>query len=161
MKETRKIGNLFVGDYTIERLVVHQSRAINARPEKIWETVSNHHVFSSWMPMVSSVEVNDTLSDSEGRGCERICTFGSDKIMEKVVHVEKSKVLGYCAENTSMFENHLAVIEISWNGIYSTVNYYVFFRPLGMKGFMMKHVMLPMVLKKALKNLKRISLINK
>ena len=147
-----------IQEFTPEHLIVHKSLTIEAVPEKIWATISNHHVFSKWMPMVSRVEVNDAHALGDGTGCERTCTFGSDKIQEKVIHVEKNKVFGYCAEDTSMFKNHLAVIEISRQGLHSTVNYYVFFKPLGMKGFMMKNLMLPMVLTRALKNLNAISL---
>lgn len=157
MKQINKIGNLRITDFTSANLIVHKSLKINASSEKIWEVVSDHTAFSKWMPMVSRVEVNDAFADENGNGCERVCTFGKDKIQEKVIHIEKNNVFGYQAEDTPMFKNHLGVVEISKKGQKTVVDYYVFFNPVGMKGFMMKNIMLPIVLKKALKNLEGIS----
>jgi hypothetical protein len=158
MKQISKIGNLVVKDYTKEKLIVHKTQRINASPEAIWKIVSDHTVFSDWMPMVSNVDVDDTYAGINGNGCERVCTFGKDKIKEKVVHIEENEIFAYKAEDTPMFKNHLAVVKISRNVKNSSiVDYYVFFKPIGMKGFMMKNMMLPMVLKKALKNLTKLA----
>lgn len=157
MKGIFKIGNLVVKDYTKENLIVHKTQKYDASTEEIWNVLIDHSVFSNWMPMVSNVDINDTNTDANGKGCERVCTFGSDKIKETVIHIEKNEVFAYTAEDTAMFKNHLAVAKITKTGSNtSMVDYYVFFKPVGIKGFMMKNIMLPMVLKKALKNLKKL-----
>lgn len=157
MKQINKIGNLNVTQFTNANLIVYKTIEIEASPEQIFKIVSDHSIFSKWMPMVKHVAVLDNTNaiGNDGVGCERICTFGSDKIREKVLYVEKNKVFAYQASDTPMFKNHLAVVEIINKGYNkSQVNYYVYFSPIGIKGFMMKNMMLPMVLKRALKNLK-------
>jgi len=157
MKQVGKIGNLVVKNYTRENLIVHKTKAVKAPAELVWKIVSNHAIFSKWMPMVSNVDTNDAFADNDGNGCQRVCTFGKDKIKETVIHIEENKIFGYSAEDTAMFKNHLAVVKITGVGYsHSFIEYFVFFKPLGMKGFMMKYIMLPRVLKKALKNLSKL-----
>lgn len=152
MTPNSRIGNLDVSEYTNANLIVYKSQSIAAPPEKIWKIVSNHSLLPKWLPMVNNVDV---LNDKPGVGGERVCTLGKDTIREKVVHVEKNRVIAIHAADTPMFTHHLSVIEIIDQGTgVCRVNFSVFFDPHGLKGFLMKNMMLPMVTQKALKNLK-------
>lgn len=154
MKSKTMISNLKLSDYTTAELQAFKSLRIKATPEKLWETIGDHASIPEWVPMIKHVDVITTNADENGVGCERVCTFGGDKVYETVLYIEKNRLMAYKAADSEDISNHLGVIEIVQDGEYSIVNWYQYFdASKGMKGFMMKNIMMPRILKKALKNL--------
>ena len=153
-KSKNEIGPVRVSQFTTADLQAFKSYRIKATPEKLWETIGDHESIPEWVPMVKHVRVNNSKADDAGVGCERVCTFGGSELTEKVVYQEDGRIMAYSAADNRMASNHLGVIEIIQEGEYSVVNWYQYFDPRGMKGFMMKNMM-GGTLKKALKNLEK------
>jgi len=126
-------------------------------PENVWNIVADHQGMTTWMPMISHVEITNKGSEEKlGLNCERECKFGPDLLKEKIVHWDEPYGYAYMIADGSVpfASGHLGFIEIKPKEYGSEVVWYQYFRPKGFKGWMMKNFMMPWVMKKALKNLK-------
>jgi len=146
--------------HTSAPLAVHKSVTIKAPAERIWKTVEDHRAYATWMPMVKDIEVfhEDESEAGDDVGTVREFKFGPDKIQETMLEVQPNRLLAYHAADTLMFKEHLAAVEIipQQDGD-NYVSYSVYFVPQNLKGRLMRRMILPMMLKKSLKNLKALS----
>jgi len=140
-------------------------RNIPFTPEKIWPVIADHKGMTTWMPMITHVEITNEGNDGNlGLNCERECQFGPDLLREKIVYWNEPYSYAYMIADGSVpfASGHLGYIEINPKSNGSEVIWHQYFRPKGFKGWMMKYIMMPIVMKKALKNLDRkLKIINK
>lgn len=125
--------------------------------EKVWSVIADHQEMVNWMPMIKHVEIKNQGSNSDlGLHCERECTFGNDILKEKIVYWNPPKGYAYMIANREgrFFKNHLGHIEIARTKDDRTkVIWKQYFDPLGIKGWLMKNIMMPRIMKKGLRNL--------
>lgn len=131
-------------------------KEIAATPEEIWTTLSDHQGMTQWMPMIKSVDlVKEDDNGTWGEGCERHCQFGPDLLKERIVHWEAPYSYAYMIADNHLVKGHLGHFTIVPQNGYCLVTWDQYFYPQGMalKKWVMKNVMMPNVMKKALKNL--------
>lgn len=134
------------------------TREIKASPEKIWSTLSDHQGMTQWMPMIKNVDLIKADDNGEwGEGCERHCQFGPDLLKEKIVHWDADHSYAYMISDNHMVKGHLGHFTIEQKSGYCLVTWDQYFYPQGIavKKWMMKNVMMPNVMKRALKNLSK------
>ncbi len=133
-------------------------RLINAPIERVWDIVSDHEGMTSWMPMIKHVDLKQPNQKGEwGEGCERHCQFGSDLLEEKIVHWDPPYGYAYMIADMHIVKNHLGHFQLLETLDGTEVTWTQYFDPNGnaIKRWMAKNVMLPSVMKKALKNLEK------
>lgn len=131
-------------------------RIFNKTPQQIWPILANHQGMVDWMPGISAVDVTHNAEGNAGLACKRSCQFGSEKLEEEIVLWEPELAYGYKIFDNKLLSDHVAYVTIEdlGNGK-SKVSWIQHLKPKGniIKQLMMKHIMLPKTLKKALANL--------
>jgi len=143
-------------DYTNAPKQLEVSRIIHASINAVWKVVSNHKGMTQWMPMIKHVElVKEDDQGAWGEGCERHCQFGSDLLKEKIVYWNPPYGYAYMIADMHIVKNHIGYINLEETNEVTLITWTQFFNPNGnfAKKWMAKNVMLPFVMKKALKNL--------
>ncbi|SEK70177.1 Polyketide cyclase / dehydrase and lipid transport [Aquimarina amphilecti] len=133
-------------------------RFINAPIDRVWDVISDHKAMTSWMPMIKDVDL--IKADSKGtweEGCERNCQFGPDLLEEKIVHWDPPYGYAYMISDMHIVKNHLGYFKLIEKMEGTEVVWTQYYDPNGniIKKWMAKNVMLPSVMKKALKNLQK------
>lgn len=134
------------------------SKKINAPITDVWKIVSDHKGMTQWVPMIKHVDL--VVPDKQGvwgEGCERHCQFGGDVLEEKIVHWDPPYAYAYRISDMHIVKDHLGHIGLSEKLEGTLVTWTQYFIPQGnfVKKWMAKNVMLPFVMKKALKNLEK------
>ncbi|WP_108802828.1 SRPBCC family protein [Aquimarina sp. Aq107] len=133
-------------------------RFIKAPINKVWDVVSDHKGMTSWMPMIKEVDL--TIANQSGEwkeGCERRCQFGPDLLEEKIVHWDPPYGYAYMIADMHIVKNHLGYFKLIEKMEGTEIIWTQYYDPNGniIKKWMAKNVMLPSVMKKALKNLQK------
>ncbi|MFD2563773.1 SRPBCC family protein [Aquimarina rubra] len=137
---------------------IQKQRFINASIDKVWEIVSDHKGMTVWMPMIKEVDLIKANSVGEwGEGSERNCQFGSDLLEEKIVHWDPPYGYAYMIADMHIVKNHLGYFKLVEKMEGTEVIWTQYYHPNGnmIKKWMAKNIMLPSVMKKALKNLEK------
>ncbi len=133
-------------------------RFVKAPIEKVWQIVSDHQGMTNWMPMIRHVDLKQPNQQGEwGAGCERHCQFGPDLLQEKIVHWDPPYGYAYMIADMHIVKSHLGHFELLEKLDGTEVKWTQYFVPQGnfVKKWMARNVMLPQVMKKALKNLEK------
>ncbi|WP_299244796.1 SRPBCC family protein [uncultured Aquimarina sp.] len=147
---------LDVKQFTVAPKQLRIERFIHAPIDKVWEVVSDHKGMTSWMPMIKEVDLTKANSQGEwGEGCERNCQFGPDLLEEKIVHWDPPYGYAYMIADMHIVKNHLGYFQLTEKIEGTEVIWTQYYDPNGniIKKWMAKNIMLPSVMKKALKNL--------
>jgi haloalkane dehalogenase len=139
-------------------LQITVSRQIRHSAMQIWPVLADHEGMTTWMPGIKHVDVkHNGVNDDRGLHCERECTFGNDLLREKIVHWNPPYGYAYMIADGSLafVSGHLGHIDVEPNEQGARVTWRQYFRPKGLKGWMMKRVMMPQIMKMALKKLER------
>ncbi len=134
------------------------SRLVKAPIEEVWAVVADHQGMTQWMPMIKHVElIKPDDKGTWGEGCERHCTFGSDLLEEKIVFWDAPYGYAYRIADMHIVKDHLGHIQLLEKLDGTLVTWTQYYHPNGnaVKRWMAKNVMLPSVMKKALKNLEK------
>ncbi len=134
------------------------SRIVNAPIREVWKIISDHQGMTQWMPMIKHVDL--VIPDKKGgweEGCERHCQFGGDVLKEKIAYWNPPYGYAYMIEDMHIVKDHVGHIELTEKLEGTLVTWSQYFYPQGnfAKKWMAKNVMLPFVMKKALKNLEK------
>ncbi|MEL6919212.1 MAG: SRPBCC family protein, partial [Bacteroidota bacterium] len=133
-------------------------RRLDAPITKVWKVVADHQGMTQWMPMIRHVDL--VAPDQEGNwgeGCERHCSFGPDLLKEKIAHWDPPYGYAYRIADMHLVKDHIAHIKLTEKLDGTLVTWTQYFYPQGnaAKKWMAKNVMLPFIMKKALKNLEK------
>ena len=140
------------------------SRKLEAPISAVWAVVSNHRGMTQWIPMISHVElVQPDAHGTWGEGCERHCQFGSDLLHEKIVHWDPPYAYAYAIADMDLVKDHVGHIQLVEKLDGTMISWTQYYKPNSnfFKNWMAKNVLLPYVMKKALKNLNNSLLIQK
>ncbi len=132
------------------------SKFIAAPITDIWKIVSDHEGMTGWMPMISKVElVQPNAEQKWEEGSERHCQFGPDLLQERIVYWNPPYAYAYSIADMHIVKDHIGVFQLAEKNNGTQVTWIQYFNPNGIapKRWMAKKVMLPFVMKKALKNL--------
>ena len=143
-------------DYTKAPLQLEFSRMIQATPDEIWKVLSCHEAITSWIPQVKNSSVVDTGEDGEKqKGTVRDVQFGKDILKETIVFWDETFGYAYSIADMHIVKNHVGHFNITEKLDGTLVSWSQYYEPQGnaLKRWMAKKVMLPSVMKKALKNL--------
>ncbi|WP_340077481.1 SRPBCC family protein [Leptobacterium sp. I13] len=148
-------------DHTKAPLKAKVSGLVKKSVTEVFDQLKDHESMSKWVPMMKKVEMNHDSSASTGAcdvGSVRVCQFGKDRLVEKIVAWQPPKLYAYSAEDTADASDHLGVVECEDNGDgTTTVSWSQYFNPKNpVKGFFMGIIM-KKVLKKAIKNLNKVA----
>ncbi|WP_299213341.1 SRPBCC family protein [uncultured Aquimarina sp.] len=149
---------LDVNQFTNAPKQLQIQRFLNAPIHKVWEVVSDHQRMTSWMPMIKKVDLTKANSKGEWQeGCERQCQFGPDLLEEKIVHWDPPYGYAYTIADMHIVKNHLGYFKLIEKMEGTEVIWTQYYHPNGniIKKWMAKNIMLPSVMKKALKNLEK------
>ncbi|WP_298542167.1 SRPBCC family protein [uncultured Aquimarina sp.] len=149
---------LDVKQFTVAPKQLRIERFIHAPIHKVWDVVSDHKGMTSWMPMIKEVDLTKANSQGEwGEGCERNCQFGPDLLEEKIVHWDPPYGYAYMIADMHIVKNHLGYFQLTEKIEGTEVIWTQYYDPNGniIKKWMAKNIMLPSVMKKALKNLQK------
>ncbi len=133
-------------------------KTIDAPIDKVWEIVSNHQGMTQWMPMIKQVNLIKADNQGEwGDGCERHCQFGPDLLKEKIVYWDPPYGYAYMIADMHLVKNHLGHFQLEEKDGSTEVTWAQYFYPNGIavKRWVAKNIMLPTVMRKALKNLNK------
>lgn len=149
---------LNIKEFTHASEQIKVNRLIKASITKVWQVVADHQGMTQWMPMIK--HVNLVKPDKQGTweaGCERHCQFGNDLLQEKIAFWDPPYGYAYMISDMHIVKNHLGHIQLTEKLEGTLVTWTQYFEPQGnfMKKWMAKNVMLPQVMKKALKNLEK------
>ena len=142
--------------FTQSPLQILKTAYIDAPIEKVWEVVADHQGMTQWVPMIKHVELTIPGDQGDwGEGCERQCQFGPDLLKEKIVHWDPPYGYAYSIEDMHLVKDHVGHIALERVGDETKVTWRQYFQPNGnlVKNLVAKHLMMPNVMKKALKNL--------
>ncbi|WP_299433526.1 SRPBCC family protein [uncultured Aquimarina sp.] len=131
---------------------------VTAPIDKVWEVVSDHKGMTTWIPMIKEVDLTTANTEGEwGEGCERNCQFGPDLLQEKIVHWDPPYGYAYMIADMHIVKNHLGYFKLIEKMEGTEVVWTQYYDPNGnmIKKWMAKNIMLPSVMKKALKNLQK------
>ncbi|XLS30282.1 SRPBCC family protein [Flavobacteriaceae bacterium M23B6Z8] len=147
-----------VNKYTDAPKQLEITRLVRAPIEEVWAVVADHQGMTQWMPMIKHVNlVKPNPQGNWEEGCERHCKFGNDLLKEKIAFWDPPHGYAYMIEDMHLVKNHIAHVHLieKLNG--TLVTWTQYFHPNGnaAKKWMAKNVMLPYVMKKALKNLEK------
>ncbi len=149
---------LNVKQFTNAPAQIKVDRLVKAPIEVVWQVVADHQGMTQWMPMIKHVNlVKPDEKGAWGEGCERHCQFGGDLLQEKIVHWDPPYGYAYSIADMHIVKNHVGHIELIEKMDGTLVTWTQYFEPQGnfVKKWMAKNVMLPQVMKKALKNLEK------
>lgn len=145
-------------DYTKAPLQMEFSRKIQATPNEIWRLLSNHKALPSWIPKVkNSTVVDKGANGKEQEGTVREVRFGGDLLNETIVFWDETFGYAYSIADMHIVKNHVGHFNITEKLDGTIVSWSQYYEPQGnaLKRWMAKNVMLPMVMKKALKNIEK------
>ena len=111
---------------------------------------------TQWVPMIKDVHlVKPDTNGNWKEGCERHCQFGADLLEEKIVHWDEPYGYAYTISDMHLVKNHVGYIALKEKLDGTLLTWTQYFHPNGnfIKKWMAKNIMLPYVMKKALKNL--------
>jgi len=134
------------------------SRLVHAPIEEVWKVVADHKGMTQWMPMIKHVDlVRPDAQGNWGEGCERHCQFGADLLQEKIAYWNPPHGYAYQIADMHLVKNHVGHISLHEKGGGTKVTWTQYYNPNGnaAKRWMAKNVMMPYVMKKALKNLEK------
>jgi len=145
-------------DYTKAPKQLEVSRLVSAPIQEVWKVVADHQGMTQWMPMISHVHL--VKSDTEGNwgeGCERHCQFGADLLQEKIAYWNPPFGYAYQIADMHLVKDHVGHIALHEKPQGTLVTWRQYFHPNGSaaKRWMAKNVMMPYVMKKALRNLEK------
>jgi len=143
-------------DYTKAPRQMEFSRMIPATPHKIWKVLSSHEAITNWIPLVKSSTVINTGKDGKKQeGTIRNVKFGKDTLKETIVFWDETFGYAYSIADMHIVKNHVGHFSISEKLDGTLVSWSQYYEPQGnaLKRWMAGKVMLPSVMKKALKNL--------
>lgn len=149
---------LNVKSFTNAPRQIKVTRMVHAPIESVWKVVADHQGMTQWMPMIKRVNlIKPDKEGTWGEGCERHCQFGTDLLQEKIVHWDPPYGYAYSIADMHIVKNHLGHIELTEKLDGTLVSWTQYFEPQGnpIKKWMAKNIMLPQVMKKALKNLEK------
>ncbi|MEW7292405.1 SRPBCC family protein [Aquimarina sp. 2304DJ70-9] len=150
--------SLNVKSFTNAPEQIQVSRLVEASIDNVWKVVADHQGMTQWMPMIKHVHlVKPDAKGTWGEGCERHCQFGNDLLQEKIVHWDPPYGYAYSIADMHIVKNHVGHIELMEKMDGTLITWTQYFEPQGnfVKKWMAKNIMLPQVMKKALKNLEK------
>ena len=145
-------------DYTKAPLQLEISRKIQATPNEIWQLLSNHEALPKWIPQVkSSIVVEKGINEKEQEGTVRNVQFGKDVLKETIVFWNETFGYAYSIADMHIVKNHVGHFSITEKLDGTIVSWSQYYEPQGgaLKRWMAKNIMLPTVMKKALKNIEK------
>ena len=132
-------------------------RTVNAPIADVWNIVADHQGMTSWMPMIKQVDlIESNQAGNWEAGSERHCQFGADLLKEKIVHWDPPYGYAYMISDMHIVKDHLGYFQLEEVPEGTKITWTQYFVPNGnaVKNWMSKNVMLPSVMKKALRNLR-------
>ena len=134
------------------------SRVIDAPLHEVWDIVADHQGMTRWMPLISHVDLK--TPDAEGgwgEGCERNCQFGPDLLEETVVYWDPPHGYAYAIADMHLLKDHVGHIALAKTDGGTRVTWTQYFHPNGFppKAWFANKVMIPRVMRRALRNLER------
>lgn len=144
--------------YTNAPKQIEITRMVKAPIEEVWKVVADHQGMTEWMPMIKHVNlVKPDVKGEWGEGCERHCKFGNDLLQEKIAFWDPPYGYAYMISDMHLVKDHIAHVHLTEKFEGTLVTWRQYFYPNGnvAKKWMAKNVMLPLVMKKGLKNLEK------
>ena len=145
-------------EYTQAPLQLEFSRMIQATPNEVWRLLSDHKALSNWIPHVKSSSIVDKgYNNEEKQGTLRKVQFGKDVLNETIVFWDETFGYAYSIADMHIVKNHVGHFSITEKMDGTLLSWSQYYEPQGnaIKRWMAKNIMLPGVMKKALKNIEK------
>jgi uncharacterized membrane protein len=156
----RNACGIAVNQFTRAPLRIERTIHIAASLDAVFAVLARQEEMPQWVPMLKNVHVNHERStngrDNYGPGTARVCQFGPDTLKEKIVVWDPPIAYAYQAQNNADASDHLGVVtcEIGATGR-TQVTWRQYYNPRNLIKAVMLKLMMGMVLKRALRNLKQ------
>lgn len=145
-------------DHTDAPQQLQFSKMLKSSIDEAWDILSMHEAISKWIPMVNACIRKTPGPDGNWEeGCVREVLFGKDTLTETIVHWDEPYGYAYSISDMHVVKDHVGHFELTKEVDGTRITWTQYYKPQGnfVKRWLAKNVMLPSVMKKALKNFEK------